>query len=86
MSDVTDLCVLANAADRVGGYVRDATPIDEVRKQLLALRSGAIDVLPQHAMPQHPLAAHAKPTIAAQCLGEGYGKTQRARERVVKGD
>ena len=64
VSDVTDLCVLANAADRVGGYVRDATPIDEVRKQLLALRSGAIDVLPQHAMPQHPLAAHAKPTVS----------------------
>jgi ATP-dependent protease ClpP protease subunit len=56
VSSVTDLCMLANAADRVGPYVRAGTPVDQVRKELLELRAAAADVLPQH-----PLAVHAKP-------------------------
>ena len=59
VSSVTDLCTLAGAADRVGKYVRAGTSIDQVRKELLDMRSKA-DVLPQH-----PLAVHAKPVDPA---------------------
>ena len=83
VSDVTDLCVLANAADRVGNYVRAGTSVDEVRKDLLALRASAVDVLPQHAMPQHPLAAHAKPTIPTNAWAK---VTEKLNARVAKGD
>ena len=48
---VTDLCTLASASDRVGNYVRAGTSVDEVRKDLLAVRA-ATDVLPQHPLAQ----------------------------------
>lgn len=53
VSQVTDLCMLAGVADKVGAYVRAGTPVDAVRRELLDLRATA-DVLPQH-----PLAVHA---------------------------
>ena len=46
---VTDLCTLASKSDRVGNYVRAGTSVDEVRKDLLAIRAAA-DVLPQHPL------------------------------------
>ena len=49
---VTDLCTLAGVPDKVGHYVRNATPVDEVRKDLINQRSQ--DVRPQHATPNGP--------------------------------
>ena len=69
---VTDLCTLANAADRVGAYVRANTPVDQVRKELLAVRAAA-DVLPHH-----PLIPKAPPADA-------WGKvTDKLNARVKK--
>jgi len=48
VDSVTDLCTLAGALDKVGAYVRNATPVDQVRKELLE-RSTGQDVRPQHA-------------------------------------
>jgi ATP-dependent protease ClpP protease subunit len=50
VSSVTDLCTLANAADRVGGYVRANTPVDQVRKELLTMRAADPPVTPHHPM------------------------------------
>ena len=50
VASVTDLCVLANMADRVGGYVRAGTKVEEVRKELLALRAKQQPVLPHHPL------------------------------------
>lgn len=52
---VTDLCVLAGKPERVGGYVRAATPAEDVRKELLALR-----ITEQQIMPHHPLMDQSK--------------------------
>ena len=57
---VTDLCRLAGAAERVGDYVRAGTPVDEVRKELLAARAAA-DVMPQHPLASGP---QAMPAVA----------------------
>jgi ATP-dependent Clp protease, protease subunit len=60
VASVTDLCTLANAADRVGSYVRANTPVDQVRKELLTLRAAADPVV----MPHHPLVPPAPPETA----------------------
>lgn len=49
VATVTDLCTLAATPERVGGYVRANTPVDQVRKELLEVRTA------QTVMPQHPL-------------------------------
>ena len=49
VAQVTDLCTLASALDRVGHYVRANTPIDQVRQDLLQ-RKAALDVIPQHPL------------------------------------
>jgi ATP-dependent Clp endopeptidase proteolytic subunit ClpP len=49
VATVTDLCTLAAAPERVGGYVRANTPVDQVRKELLEMRTA------QTVMPHHPL-------------------------------
>jgi ATP-dependent Clp protease protease subunit len=49
VASVTDLCTLAATPERVGGYVRANTPIEQVRKELLEVRTA------QTVMPQHPL-------------------------------
>ena len=46
----TDLCVLAGKPERVGAYVRANIPVEEVRKELLALR-----ITEQQVMPHHPM-------------------------------
>jgi ATP-dependent Clp protease, protease subunit len=50
VTDVTDLCTLARAPERVGAYVRANTPAEQVRKELLA--AAAEDPV---VMPHHPL-------------------------------
>jgi ATP-dependent Clp protease protease subunit len=62
VSQVTDLCTLANHPERVGGYVRAGTPADEVRKDLLEIRA-TVDV-----MPQHPLVPKPSPTKAWESI------------------
>jgi len=52
---LTDLCVLAGKPERVGAYVRSAIPVEDVRKELLALR-----ITEQQIMPQHPMLDPAK--------------------------
>jgi ATP-dependent Clp endopeptidase proteolytic subunit ClpP len=52
MIAVTDLCTLAAVPERVGAYLKANTPVEDVRKELLAMRASAPAV-----MPQHPLAA-----------------------------
>jgi len=59
VTDVTDLCTLAQAPERVGAYVRANTPVEQVRKELLAVRAGDPAV-----MPHHPLAPQAPPASA----------------------
>jgi ATP-dependent Clp protease, protease subunit len=49
VADVTDLCTLASAPEKVGAYVRAGTPVDQVRKELLEIRAVA-DVMPQHPL------------------------------------
>jgi hypothetical protein len=58
VSSVTDLCTLANAAERVGPYVRAGTPIEQVRKELLDMRAQAT-VLAQHPVVPQPTPATA---------------------------
>jgi hypothetical protein len=62
MIAVTDLCALAAVPERVGGYLKANTPVDQVRKELLEMRASAPPVLPHH-----PLAAHStnEPPTAA---------------------
>jgi len=50
VASVTDLCTLASMPERVGDFVRAAKPIDDVRKELLALRAAKTDVLPHHPL------------------------------------
>jgi ATP-dependent Clp protease, protease subunit len=54
VGDITDLCTLAGAADRVGTYVRAGTPVDQVRKELLEFRANKTDILPQHPLVPKP--------------------------------
>ena len=61
---VTDLCTLASASDRIGGYLKANTPVDQVRKELLAAKAGDV------VLSQHPLAAHA----TAQANASSWGK------------
>jgi ATP-dependent protease ClpP protease subunit len=48
VTEVTDLCALAAAPERVGAYVRANTPVDQVRKELLEMR------ITQTLVPHHP--------------------------------
>jgi ATP-dependent Clp protease, protease subunit len=59
VANVTDLCTLARAPERVGAYVRANTPVEQVRKELLA-QAAAEPVV----MPHHPLAPPVPPTKA----------------------
>jgi ATP-dependent protease ClpP protease subunit len=54
VTDVTDLCTLARAPERVGAYVRANTPVEQVRKELLAAAAEEPVVMPHH--PLVPLA------------------------------
>jgi ATP-dependent Clp protease, protease subunit len=77
VSAITDLCILASAAEKVGAYVRTGTPVDVVRKELLEIRAAA-DVLPHH-----PLAVHAEPKAAS--AKTEWGKiTDKLNERRKK--
>lgn len=50
---VTDMCTLAAMPDRVGNYVRNGTPIDTVRKELLEARAQQPEVMPHNPLVQH---------------------------------
>jgi ATP-dependent Clp protease, protease subunit len=50
VASVTDLCTLAAAPERVGAYVRASTPLDQVRKELLARRAEEPVVMPHHPL------------------------------------
>jgi ATP-dependent Clp protease protease subunit len=50
VADVTDLCTLANAPDRVGAYVRANKSVDDVRADLLAMRAAEPVVMPHHPL------------------------------------
>ena len=52
VASVTDLCTLASTPERVGGYVRAGTPIEQVRKELLEMRTAEPTIMPQHPMIQ----------------------------------
>ena len=58
VASITDLCTLAASPERVGGYVRANTPIEQVRKELLEMRAA------ETVMPHHPLAPPAPPATA----------------------
>src|SRR5580765_2029028 len=49
VNSITDLCALARAPERVGAYVRAGTPVEQVRKELLA-RADEPSVMPQHPL------------------------------------
>ena len=49
VASVTELCTLAHAEHRVGAFVQANTPIDQVRKELLAVRATEV-VLAQRQM------------------------------------
>jgi ATP-dependent Clp protease protease subunit len=55
---ITDLCTLARVPERVGGYVRAAIPVEQVRRELLDMTAQA------PVLSQHPLAT-TKPAAAA---------------------
>ena len=50
VASVTDLCTLAKTPERVGGYVRANTPVDQVRKELLTMRAQEPTIMPQHPL------------------------------------
>ena len=50
MDSVTDLCTLAKAPERVGGYVKANTPVDQVRKELLDMRAAEPPIMPHHPL------------------------------------
>jgi len=60
VSQITDLCTLARAQERVGAYVRANTSVDQVRKELLALQAGEPALMSQHPMGSTSRAADAK--------------------------
>ena len=47
---VTDLCTLARTPERVGPYVRANTPVEQVRKELLAMRAEEPAIMPHHPL------------------------------------
>lgn len=59
VATITDLCTLARSPERVGGYVRASTPVDQVRKELLAAAAAEPSI-----MPHHPLVPPAPPAKA----------------------
>jgi ATP-dependent protease ClpP protease subunit len=70
VSQVTDLCTLANAPERVGSYVRASTPVEQVRKELLDMRAQAV------VLAQHPVVPKVTPA-------ETWGKiTEKLNARV----
>ena len=74
VSSVTDLCTLAKTPERVGGYVRANTPVDQVRKELLTMRAQEPVI-----MPHHPLVP------AAQVSSTAWGKiTDKINARLKK--
>jgi ATP-dependent protease ClpP protease subunit len=50
VNQVTDLCALARVPERVGDYVRAETPVDQVRKELLAMRADQEPIISQHPL------------------------------------
>jgi ATP-dependent Clp protease protease subunit len=50
VASVTDLCTLAQMPERVGAYVRANKPVDQVRKELLELRTAEPTVMPHHPL------------------------------------
>jgi ATP-dependent protease ClpP protease subunit len=50
VASVTDLCTLARAPERVGAYVRANTPVEQVRKELLARAAEDPQVMPHHPL------------------------------------
>lgn len=48
VDQITDLCALARMPERVGAYVRAEIPVDQVRKELLAMRTTEPPIMPQH--------------------------------------
>jgi hypothetical protein len=50
VDNVTDLCTLAAAPERVGAYVRAGTPVEQVRKELLAMRAAEPPIVSQHPL------------------------------------
>jgi ATP-dependent protease ClpP protease subunit len=59
VASVTDLCALAQAPERVGGYVRANTPVEQVRKELLDMRTAEQPVMPHHPLVPPPTQASA---------------------------
>ena len=49
VTSITDLCTLARAPERIGGYLRGKTPVEQVRKELLEAQASST------VMPHHPL-------------------------------
>ena len=50
VADVTDLCTLAKTPERVGGYIRANTSVEQVRKELLDMRAAEPPILPHHPL------------------------------------
>lgn len=50
VSDITDLCTLARAPERVGDFVRAGTSVADARKELLAQRAAEPPILPHHPL------------------------------------
>jgi len=72
VGQVTDLCTLAAMPERVGAYVRAATPVEAVRKELLDLRAS------QSVDPHHPTAPS-----GTQATAGAWGKiTEKLNARI----
>jgi ATP-dependent Clp protease, protease subunit len=63
---VTDLCTLARAPERVGPYVRANVPVEQVRKELLAIRAEDPVILPHHPLGQQATPAASWDKITAK--------------------
>jgi ATP-dependent Clp protease, protease subunit len=50
VEQITDLCALARVPERVGAYVRAETTVEQVRKELLAMRAEEPPIIGQHPL------------------------------------
>jgi ATP-dependent protease ClpP protease subunit len=50
VASITDLCVLAGMAERVGGFVAAGTSVDDARKELLLARAAEPQIMPHHPL------------------------------------
>jgi ATP-dependent Clp protease, protease subunit len=50
VESVTDLCTLGGMPEKVGGYIRNETPIKQIRKELLEARAKTAPIMPHNPL------------------------------------